>query len=180
MAFTSVSTTTANFSGIVNFIASAADQVDASVNSTVSILSFGPTPFKQVNVLGLSTNGEILGFGAPLAMSPNVAISKAYSNTDTSTQAVLAFTNVSNQYRNYQINSVATVPFNYIGIAAANDTTSPASVTTEGVVGGFSGLSIGQTLYANLGDGSLTTAITNVTAGVALTSTQMLIKGVSF
>ncbi len=180
MAFTSVSTTTATYAGIVNFIASAANQVGTSVNSTVAISTLSAGVTKQVGTIGLSTNGEILGFGSRISMSPNVDITKAFSNTDTSTQAVLAFTNTSLQYRNFQINASATVPFNYVGIAAANDTTSPASVSTEGIVGGYTGLSIGQQLYANLDDGSLTTAVTSVTAGYAITSTQVLIKGVSF
>jgi hypothetical protein len=66
-----------------------------------------------------------------------------------------------------------------VGLATANDTTSPANVATNGVLGGYSGLSIGQQLYANVADGSVTTAITNVTVGYALTSTQVLIKGVN-
>jgi hypothetical protein len=177
MTFTSVSTTTVSSTGLVEFIGSVANQVDASTNNTMGVLSFGSPA--QVNTIGLSTNGDILGFGATIAMSPNVTISEAFLNTNNSTQSVLAFTNTSLQYRTYQINAASTDPFNYVGIASANDTTSPVNVATDGVVGGYSGLSIGQQLYADLTNGNVTTAITNVTVGYALTSTQVLIKGVS-
>jgi len=177
MAFSSISTTTILFTGLVNFIGSVANQVDASTNATIGVISFGSPA--QLNTIGLSTNGQILGFGSPIAMSPNAAISEAFLNTDTSTQSVLAFTNTSLQYRNYQINAASTDQFKYVGLATANDTTSPANVATNGVLGGYSGLSIGQQLYANVTDGSITTAVTNVTVGYALTSTQVLIKGVN-
>jgi hypothetical protein len=177
MTFTSVSTTTVTSTGLVEFIGSVADQVDASTNTTMGVLSFGSPA--QVNTIGLSTNGNILGFGATVAMSPNVTINEAFLNINNSTQSVLAFVNTSLQYRTYQINAASTDPFNYVGIASANDTTSPVNVVTDGVVGGYSGLSIGQQLYADLTNGNVTTAITNVTVGYALTSTQVLIKGVS-
>jgi hypothetical protein len=177
MAFSSISTTTVLFTGLVEFIGSVADQVNASINATMGVLSFGSPA--QLNTIGLSTNGQILGFGSPIAMSPNVTISEAFLNTDTSTQSELAFVNTSLQYRSYQINAASTDQFNYVGLATANDTTSPANIATNGVLGGYSGLSIGQQLYANVTDGSVTTAVTNVTVGYALTSTQVLIKGVS-
>ena len=111
-------------------------------------------------------------------MSPNVTISEAFLNTDTSIQAELAFVNTSLQYRTYQINAASTDPFNYVGIAAANDTVSPVTIITQGVVDGFSGLTPGNQLYAEVTNGNVTTGITNVTVGYALTSTQVLIKGV--
>jgi hypothetical protein len=177
MAFTSISTTTVLFTGLVEFIGSVADQVDASTNTTMGVLSFGNPA--QLNTIGLSTNGQILGFGEPIAMSPNVSISEAFLNTDNSTQAELAFVNTSLQYRTYQINAASTDPFNYAGIATANDTVSPVTIITQGVVDGFSGLTPGQQLYAQVTNGNLTNQITNVTVGYALTSTQVLIKGVS-
>jgi hypothetical protein len=177
MAFTSVSTTTVLFTGIVNFIGAVADQVDASTNSTVAVINNGNP--KQINTIGLSTNGAILGFNTQIAMSPNVTINAAFLNTNNSTQSVIAFTNTSLQYRTYAINAASTDAFNYVGLASANDSTSPVNVITDGVVGGYSGLSIGQQLYADLSNGNVTTDITNVTVGYALTSTQVLIKGVS-
>ena len=177
MAFTSVSTTTVLFTGIVNFIGAVADQVDASTNSTVAVINNGNP--KQINTIGLSTNGAILGFNTQIAMSPNVTINAAFLNTNNSTQSVIAFTNTSLQYRTYAINAASTDAFNYVGLASANDSTSPVNVITDGVVGGYSGLSIGQQLYADLSNGNVTTDVTNVTVGYALTSTQVLIKGVS-
>jgi hypothetical protein len=179
MAFTSVSTTTVLFTGIVNFIGSVADQVDASTNTTTAILSNGASLFKKINTIGLSTNGQILGFGAQIAMSPDVDIARSFLNTNNSTQSVVAFINTSLQYRTYQINAASTDSFNYVGIASANDTTSPANVATNGVVGGYSGLSIGQQLYADLTNGNVTTTIGDINVGYALTSTQVLIKGVN-
>jgi hypothetical protein len=177
LAFTPVNTTTVITTGIVNFIGSVADLVSGSTNVTTAVLNNGNP--RQINTMQLSTNGDIMGYGAQIAMSPNVLISTAFLNTNNSTQGVIAFVNTSLQYRTYQINGASTDAFNYVGIASANDTTSPVNVATDGVVGGYSGLSIGQQLYADLSDGSLTTAVTNVTVGYALTSTQVLIKGVN-
>jgi hypothetical protein len=178
LAFTSISTTTATYSGIVQFLGSAIEEVDASVNSTTAVISYG-TP-KQINTIELSTNGNILGFNIPINMSPNTTVSNAFINTDNSTLSVLGFVNTSLQYRNYKINAASTIPFNYIGIASTNDTTSPASVITDGVVSGYSGLTIGSQVYADLSNGNITTTQTAINTGYALTSTQILIKGVSF
>jgi hypothetical protein len=178
LAFTSISTTTATYSGIVQFLGSVSDKVDASVNLTTAIISYGIP--KQIDTIELSTNGNILGFNIPINMSPNTQVDNAFINTDNSTLSVLGFVNTSLQYRNYKINAASTIPFNYIGIASTNDTTSPASVITDGVASGYSGLTIGSQVYADLTNGNITTAVTAINAGYALTSTQILIKGVSF
>jgi hypothetical protein len=162
----------------VEFLGSVSDKVDASINLTTAIISYG-TP-RQINTIELSTNGNILGFNIPINMSPNTAINNAFLNTDNSTLSVLGFVNTSLQYRNYKINAASTVPFNYIGIASTNDTTSPASIITDGVVSGYSGLTIGSQVYADVTNGNITTDVTAINAGYALTSTQILIKGVSF
>ncbi len=62
-----------------------------------------------------------------------------------------------------------------IGCSASAVTSgNPATITLSGACSGFSGLSPGVEYYAN-GDGTLTTANTGYSIGVALTSSQLLV-----
>jgi hypothetical protein len=82
------------------------------------------------------------------------------------------------QYKDLIVNAASTDQFNYAGIATANDSTSPATVIQDGIQDGYTGLLIVSIYYVNF-DGTLTTVATNITAGVAVTSTQLQVRQVN-
>jgi hypothetical protein len=78
----------------------------------------------------------------------------------------------------YTVNAFATDTFNYFGVAKTNDSTSPVDVVTDGVAGGFSGLTAGTLYYATSpADGNVTTATTSgLLIGKAISATEILLQ----
>ena len=176
-AFTSINSTTANYSGFTKFIGTASEQISGSVNLTTGILDYNNSGLGfNVNTLELSTNGIIKGFNVGTFLGVNAVNPYDYfQDPNNSTQAITYFVNTSTQYTNLQINAASTEQFNYCGIATANDSTTPVSVIQNGIQDGYTGLTIGSTYFANF-DGTLTTVSAPITVGAALTSTQIQIR----
>jgi hypothetical protein len=179
LAFSSINSTSRLYSGMVRFLGTTADVVDISTNLTTAVLDYAAGLGFNVNTLELSTNGEIKGYNVGTALGL-AGIDPYDYNTDpnTSNQIVTAFLNTSSQYKNLIINAASTDQFNYAGIATANDSTSPTTVIQNGIQDGYTGLLIGSTYYVNF-DGTLTAVATNITAGVAVTSTQLQVRQVN-
>jgi hypothetical protein len=182
--YTSVHSTTATYTGTWKFLGSATDYIDASYNATIAVTQYTAGTGYNVNTLGVNASGIITGFnvGTPIGTA-GLAYADYYNNgnvfldTNSSTQAVLQFYQTSLTYRDLFINAASTDLFNYAGIAAANDSTTPVNVIQGGSVGGYTGLQIGQDYYTNF-DGTLTTVNTGLKVGYALTSTQILMSEV--
>ena len=82
------------------------------------------------------------------------------------------------QNQGYTVNAFATNLFNYFGVAKTNDSTSPVDVVTDGVAGGFSGLTAGTLYYAvTPADGNVTTSTTSgLLIGKAISATEILLQ----
>ena len=78
----------------------------------------------------------------------------------------------------YTANAFGTNIFNYFGVAKTNDSTSPVDVVTDGVAGGFSGLTAGTLYYATSpADGNVTTSTTSgLLIGKAISATEILLQ----
>jgi hypothetical protein len=77
----------------------------------------------------------------------------------------------------YLVNAFATDSFNYLGVAKTNDSTSPVDVVTDGVAGGFTGLTAGTVYYSGSPvDGNVTTTATGVLIGKAISATEILLQ----
>ena len=179
LAFTSIQSTTRLYSGMVRFIGTTSAITSTSINFTTAVLAYEAGIGYAINTLELSTNGEIKGYNVGTdfgvtAIQPN----DYFVDPNTSNQIVTTFKNTTSQYKNLIVNAASTDQFNYCGIATANDTTSPATVIQNGIQDGYTGLLIGSIYYVNF-DGTLTTVVTNITAGVAVTSTQLQIRQVN-
>jgi hypothetical protein len=182
--YTSVHSTTASYTGTWKFLGSQTDYIDASYNATIAVTQYSAGTGYNVNTLGVTASGIITGFnvGTPIGTA-GLAYTNYYNNgnvfldTNSSAQAVLQFYQTSMTYRDLFINAAATDLFNYAGIAAANDSTTPVNVIQGGSIGGYTGLAIGNDIYTNF-DGTLTTSNTGIKVGYALTSTQILMSEV--
>jgi len=183
--YTSVHSTTATYTGTYKFLGSATDYIDASYNATIAVTQYTVGTGYNVNTMGVNASGIITGFnvGTPIGTA-GLSYTNYYNNgnvfldTNSSTQAVLQFYQTSMTYRDLNINAAATDLFNYAGIAAANDSTTPVNVIQGGSVGGYTGLEIGTNIFTNF-DGTLTTVNNGLKVGYALTSTQILLSEVT-
>jgi hypothetical protein len=181
LAFTSIASTNRLYSGMFRFVGTTTAINDASTNLTTATMSYTAGLGYNINTLEISTNGAILGYNVGTYLGiPNV---NPYDynvdpNVTTGFQIVTSFLNTSSQYKNLIVNAASTEQFNYCGIATANDSTSPVTVIQDGIQDGYTGLLIGSTYYANF-DGTLSTVPTNITAGVAVTSTQLQVRQVN-
>jgi len=181
LAFTSINSTSRLYAGLFRFVGTTADIVSVSTNLTTAVLSYAAGLGYNINTLQLSTTGTVLGYNVGTYL--DVAGINPYEyvldpNISTNNQIVAYYVNTSTQYRNLVINAASTDQFNYCGIATTNDSTSPVTVIQDGIQDGYTGLLIGSIYYVNF-DGTLTTVATNITAGVAVTSTQLQVRQVN-
>jgi len=179
LAFTSINSTTRLYSGMVKFVGTTSAITNVSTNLTTAVLSYAAGLGYNQNTLELSTNGTIKGYNVGTYLG--VASVNPYDynlDPNTSNEITTAFLNTSSQYKDLIVNAASTEQFNYCGIATANDSTSPVTVIQDGIQDGYTGLSIGSAYYVNF-DGTLSTVATNITAGVAVTSTQLQIRQVT-
>jgi hypothetical protein len=81
------------------------------------------------------------------------------------------------QNKGYTVNAYATGSFNYIGVVKTTDSTSPIDIVTDGVVGGFTGLTPGTLYYTSSpADGTVTTSsASGILVGKAVSATEILI-----
>jgi hypothetical protein len=164
---------------MVRFIGTTSAITSISTNLTTAVLSYASGIGFNINTLELSTNGEIKGYNVGTAFGITAIQPNDYFvDPNTSNQIVTTFKNTTSQYKNLIVNAASTDQFNYAGIATADDTVSPVTVIQDGIQGGYTGLLIGSIYYVNF-DGTLTTVVTNITAGVAVTSTQLQIRQVN-
>jgi hypothetical protein len=179
LAFSSINSTSRLYSGMVRFIGTTSAITNVSTALTTAVLDYASGLGYNINTLELSTNGQIKGYNTGTYLGiPSVEPYDYNFDPDTSNQIVTAFVNTSMQYKNLIVNAASTDQFNYAGIATANDSTSPVTVIQDGIQDGYTGLLIGSIYYVNF-DGTLTTVATNITAGVAVTSTQLQVRQVS-
>jgi hypothetical protein len=179
LAFSSINSTTRLYSGMFRFLGTTAAVVDISTNLTTAVLSYAAGLGFNQNTLELSTNGEIKGYNVGTYLGIAGVNPYDYNiDPNTSNEIVVAFLNTSSQYKDLIVNAASTDQFNYAGIATANDTTSPTTIIQDGIQDGYTGLLIGSTYYVNF-DGTLSTVATNITAGVAVTSTQLQVRQVN-
>ena len=179
LAFTSIQSTTRLYSGMFRFIGTTSAVLDISTNLTTATLSYAAGLGFNQNTLELSTNGEIKGYNVGTFLGVAGINPNDYNiDPNTSNQIVVAFLNTSSQYKNLIVNAASTDQFNYCGIATANDTTSPTTIIQNGIQDGYTNLLIGSTYYVNF-DGTLSTVATNITAGIAVTSTQLQVRQVN-
>ena len=179
LAFSSINSTSRLYSGMFRFLGTTAAVVDISTNLTTAVLSYAAGIGFNQNTLELSTNGEIKGYNVGTYLGVAGVNPYDYNiDQNTSNEIVVAFLNNSSQYKDLIVNAASTDQFNYAGIATANDTTSPTTIIQDGIQDGYTGLLIGSTYYVNF-DGTLSTVATNITAGVAVTSTQLQVRQVN-
>ena len=179
LAFTSIQSTSRLYSGMFRFLGTTTALVDTSIALSTAVLDYAAGLGYNINTLELSTNGEIKGYNVGTYLGLTAINPYEYNfDPNTSNQIVAAFINTSAQYKNLVVNAASTDQFNYCGIATANDSTSPVTVIQDGIQAGYTGLLIGSTYYVNF-DGTLTTIATNITAGVAVTSTQLQVRQVN-
>jgi len=179
LAYTSINSTARLYSGMIRFIGTTTDLMSVSTNLTTMMLNTTAGIGFNQNTLELSTNGNILGYNVGTALGlAGVSATTFIRDVNDSTNVMVAFINTTNQYKTLKINAASTDQFNYCGIATSNDSTSPVTIIQDGIQGGYTGLLIGSTYYANF-DGTLTTVATNITAGVAVTSTQLQVRQVN-
>lgn len=126
-----------------------------------------------VNTMSFDANGNILGFnvGNLVGLTYTTA---AYSSTD---KFKVFYYNTSsyNSMKLLTVTAYATDPFSFLGISESSQSTSPATVVTDGIAGGFTGLTIGSIYYL---DGALngnvtTSSSTGVLIGKAISTTQI-------
>jgi hypothetical protein len=81
------------------------------------------------------------------------------------------------QNQGFTVVAYATTSFNYIGIIKTTGSTTPIDIITDGVAGGFTGLTAGTLYYtASPADGSVTTSsASGILVGKAISATEILI-----
>lgn len=93
-----------------------------------------------------------------------------------STRVLTVFTDYAGSVKARVIAYNAITPSGPVGFTASSVVNGGiATVVSSGVIGGFSGLTVGARYYVN-GDGTLTTANTGYPAGVATSATQILVQ----
>jgi len=77
----------------------------------------------------------------------------------------------------YTVNAYATNVFNFIGVVKTTDSTSPIDIVTNGVAGGFTGLTAGVLYYTTTpADGSVSTSsASGILVGKAISTTEILL-----
>jgi hypothetical protein len=132
-----------------------------------------------VNTMSFDSSGNILGFNVGNVVGLTYTHS-AYSSTD---KFKVFYYNTSsyNSMKLLTVTAYSTDPFNFLGISESSQSVSPATVITDGIAGGFSGLSIGSIYYLSGSlDGSVTTSsTTGVLIGKAISTTQILLNRTS-
>ena len=133
----------------------------------VTTLTLDPTT-KAVNGKGLDVQHNAAN-SAPSVFGP----------TDTNKYSCYFNTAGKTNSSKLTVNAYATSALNWLGAstedASAGDST---SIITQGVAGGFTGLTAGLNYYYNTGayDGSLTTSINNHLVGRAVSTTEVLLS----
>jgi hypothetical protein len=119
----------------------------------------------------IDSSGNIIGEGIRLP----TGLTDGYYISYTGSASTYRSSNGGTLTQNIVVNSYNTPQWNSLGVSATAQNTSPATIVTDGVVGGFTGLTPGLTYYVNQSayDGTITTTEGSFAIGLAVSSTQL-------
>ena len=178
-----VSGTSISFGTAVVFEAADSYRMTATYdsNNTKIVLAYSDFGNARYGTAVVGTvSGTSISFSTPVPYVNNRADSMSVTFDSTANKAVIAFQDASNS--NHGTSVVFTVGSSnntdFVGITdqAIADTATGSVVVEGGVTAKVSGLTTGSTYYVQ-DDGSLSTTSSSVTAGKALSSTTLLLKG---
>jgi hypothetical protein len=119
----------------------------------------------------INSSGDILGTGIRLL----TGLTDGYFAVYTGSSNTYRIANTSTKTQNFVVNSYNTTQWNSLGVSQTAQNTSPATIYTDGVVEGFTGLTPGVTYYVNQDtyDGSVTATAGAFPVGTAVSSTKI-------
>jgi hypothetical protein len=153
------------------------DYYSAWKNATSGVFSWGGT---AANSISLQAGGT---FTIPTFNTGGVGTSQSgngdqptYTTGDTFLFLNPGSSGAAPTITPYTVVAYSTTIFNYIGVCKTSTSASPASVVTDGVANGFTGLSIGLRYYGVFPfNGEVTSIPTNLSIGKAISATEILL-----
>jgi hypothetical protein len=144
----------------------------ASESSTKYLLTAYNSGAQYGYSFEIDSSGNILGTGIKLTTG---LTSEDLNPTYTGSSSTYRIANYGTQTQNFVVNSYNTPAWNSLGVSETVQNTSPATIVTDGVVGGFTGLTPGLTYFVDQTtyNGAVTTTPGNFVVGLATSSTQI-------
>jgi hypothetical protein len=120
----------------------------------------------------INSSGDILGTGITITTG---LTDEDLNPTYTGSSSTYRIANYLTKTQNLVVNSYNTPQWNSLGVSATSQNTSPATIVTDGIVGGFTGLTPGTTYYVDQTtyNGTVTSTSGNFLVGLAVSSTQI-------
>ena len=120
----------------------------------------------------INSSGDILGTGIKLLLG---LTDEDLNPTYTGASSTYRIANYSTKTQNFVVNSYNTAQWNSLGVSQTSQNTSPATIVTDGVASGFTGLTPGTAYYVNTTtyDGTVTSTPGVFLVGLAVSSTQI-------
>jgi hypothetical protein len=120
----------------------------------------------------IDSSGNILGTGIRLTTG---LTDEDLNPTYTGSSSTYRIANYLTKTQNFVANSYNTTQWNSLGVSQTSQSTSPATIVTDGVAGGFTGLTPGTTYYVDTAtfNGSVTATETSFPVGLAVSATQI-------
>ena len=176
----SVDQTTGALTLIDTEVASLASQKTIGIswkNSTSGCGYFVNGGLYYANTILLDATGNILGFNTGALVGSTVP-AIVYSTTTDRFKAFYINASSKNAMKLLTVNAYQTDPFSYLGVSESSQSTSPAIIVTNGIAGGFTGLTVGSIYYlAGTNDGVVTTnSASGIVIGKAISSTEILLN----
>jgi len=144
----------------------------ASESSTRFLLTAFNSGFQYGYSFEINSSGDILGTGIKLTIG---LTNEDLNPTYTGSSSTYRIANYGTLTQNFVVNSYNTPQWNSLGVSQTSQSASPATIVTDGVASGFTGLTPGVTYYVNTTtyNGTVTTTANNFVVGVATSSTQI-------
>jgi hypothetical protein len=120
----------------------------------------------------IDSSGNILGTGIRLTTG---LTDEDLNPTYTGSSSTYRIANYLTKTQNFVANSYNTTQWNSLGVSQTSQSTSPATIVTDGVAGGFTGLTPGTTYYVDTAtfNVSVTATETSFPVGLAVSATQI-------
>jgi hypothetical protein len=182
-----VLTTYTNTSGVARYITYSVNQTTGALtqvqtglqtvinsNSASSMVFKDKDSFVGSNASFAFTNGVA---NTPTLNAPYTLGTMRYNSSD----LFYSFSTSLSGYptnTGFTVNAYGTNSFNYIGVAKTTDSTTPVDIITDGVAGGFTGLTAGTLYYSTTpADGTITTSSSSgLLIGKAISATEILLQ----
>jgi hypothetical protein len=164
----------------VNQTTGALTQVETGLQTVINSNSASSMVFKDKN--------SFVGSNASFAFTNGVANTPTFNSPYTlgtmrynSNNLFYSFSTSLSGYptnTGFTVNAYGTNTFNYLGVAKTTDSTTPVDIITDGVAGGFTGLTSGTLYYSTTpADGTITTSNSSgILVGKAISTTEILLQ----